>query len=291
MLASLNDLLPDAAQSGHAVPSFNIFGHEEAVAILRVAQSLGRGVILACNKEMADTLGVAAFAGMVRALGESASVPVCVHLDHCDDEARIHAALRAGFTSVMYDGSQRALEDNIARTARVAEVAHAFGASIEGEIGSVPYHEGRDHIKSELTHPEAAAAFARGSGVDAMAIAVGNVHRLTSAVAQIDFERLAGIEAVTSVPLVIHGTSGLREADLQRLKRTRVAKFNIGTTMRMTFSRSLRESLAADPEQFDRLTLMRPVIAALEVEARRVFSMLAADTASDAANDMRSAST
>lgn len=277
MLATLNDLLPDAAKSGYAVPCFNVFGTEEVVAILRAAQALGRGVILACNKEMADTLGVAAFAGMVRGLGETASVPVCVHLDHCYEEARIYAALRAGFTSVMYDGSQRPLEDNIARTARVAEVAHAFGASIEGEIGSVPYHEGRDHIKSELTQPDAAVAFAAGSGVDAMAIAVGNVHRLTSAVAEVDFERLARIEAVTTVPLVIHGTSGLREADLRRLKRTRVAKFNIGTTMRMTFSRSLRESLAAHPEQFDRLTLMKPVIAALEVEARRIFDMLAAD--------------
>jgi fructose-bisphosphate aldolase class II len=185
----------------------------------------------------------------------------------------------------MYDGSQLPLADNIARTARVADVAHAFGASLEGEIGSVPYHEGRDHIRSELTEPEAAATFAAASGIDAMAIAVGNVHRLTHASATIDFERLARIEALTTLPLVIHGSSGLREPDLRRLKRTRVAKFNIGTTMRQTFARSLRASLAAEPEQFDRLTLMRPVGSALEAEARRIFELLADESTTDVQMD------
>lgn len=275
MLVTLKDLLPAAAEGRYAVPCFNVFGNEEVMAVLAAAESLGRGVILACNKDMAADMGVLGFAGMVRGLASASTVPVVVHLDHCDDEEVICAALRAGFTSVMYDGSQLPLEDNIAHTARVACVAHAFGASIEGEIGSVPYTEGRDHIRSELTDPQEARAFAQRSGIDAMAISVGNVHRLPTASSQIDFERMAQIAAVTELPLVIHGTSGIREADLLRLKTMRVAKFNVGTTLRMAFARSLRASLAASPEQFDRLTLMKPVRVALQAEARRVMQVLA----------------
>ena len=274
MLVNLNDMLPAAANAGHAVACFNVFGNEEVVAVLAAAESLGRGVIIACNKDMASHLGVVGFAGMVRGLAAAASVPVCVHLDHCYEEDTVFAALRAGFTSVMFDGSQLTLEDNIARTARVALVAHAFGASIEGEIGSVPYTEGRDHIRSELTEPSDALAFAQLSGVDAMAISVGNVHRLQTTSTEIDFERVIRIAALTDLPLVIHGTSGIREADLLRLKTLRVAKFNIGTTMRMTFARSLRASLDADPAQFDRLVLMKPVLAALQAEAARVIQVL-----------------
>jgi fructose-bisphosphate aldolase class II len=138
----------------------------------------------------------------------------------------------------------------------------------------VPYTEGRDHIRRELTDPAEALAFAQQSGVDAMAVSVGNVHRMSSAASEIDFDRVERIAALTDIPLVIHGTSGIREEDLQRLKKMGVAKFNIGTTMRMTFARSLRASLAATPHQFDRMTLMRPVIKDLEAEACRMFGIL-----------------
>ncbi len=274
MLATLNDLLPAAADGHYALPCFNVFGSEEVVAILAAAEEAQRGVILACNKDMADHMGVVGFAGMVRGLAEAATVPVCVHLDHCYEEERIHAALHAGFTSVMFDGSQLPLADNIARTAAIVRLARGFGASVEGEVGSVPYTEGRDHIKSELTDPLEALAFAEQSGVDAMAISVGNVHRLTEAVSAIDFDLVQRIAACTRLPLVIHGTSGIREADIQRLKTLRVAKFNIGTTMRMTFNQSLRQSLADTPERFDRLQLMRPVVSALQAEARRMINLL-----------------
>ena len=274
MLVTLRELLPDAIRGCYAVPSFNIFGNEEAVAVIAAAEALGRGVIVACNKDMAEHMGVAGFAGMMRGLAQDARVPVCLHLDHCYDEDVVFAALRAGFTSVMFDGSQLPLQDNIASTARVATVAHAFGATIEGEVGSVPYTEGRDHIKRELTDPQDAACFAERSGVDAVAVSVGNVHRMTTATSVIDFERLQQISSRTQLPLVIHGTSGIRDADMRRLKTMRVAKFNISTTMRMTFAKSLRESLAEDDERFDRLALMKPVLRALQAEATRVMHML-----------------
>lgn len=274
MLVTLCDILPPAASGGYAVPCFNMFGPEEVHATIAAAEALQRPVILACNKEMADYMGVQGFAGMVQHAARAARVPVCIHLDHCDNEERIAAALEAGFTSVMYDGSQLPLEQNIANTARVAALARRHGASIEGEIGSVPYFEGRDHIKSELTLPADAQAFAERSGVDAMAIAVGNVHRLREPTATIDYERLAQIAALTQLPLVIHGTTGVPEADLRRLKTTRVAKFNIGTSMRLAFASSLRQSLARDPLAFDRLGLMVPVMLAVQAEAERCLRLL-----------------
>jgi fructose-bisphosphate aldolase class II len=277
MLVTLRELLPVAADGGYAVPCFNVFGNEEVVAIVGAAQTQERGVILACNKEMAEFMGVDGFFGMVSHAARSASVPVCVHLDHCDDEARILGALKAGFSSVMFDGSQLPLAQNISRTAAMAKLAHEFGASIEGEVGSVPYFEGRDHVKSELTSPADAHEFAVLSGVDAMAIAVGNIHRLREPTAKIDYDLLAQIEACTSVPLVIHGTTGISEEDLRKLKLRRISKFNIGTTMRMSFARSLRTSLAQDVDGFDRLTIMRPVVAALQAEATRILTLLGQD--------------
>lgn len=274
MLATLKDLLPPAADAGYAVPCFNVFGSEEVVAILAAATQAQRGVILACNKDMADHMGVLGFAGMTRGLADAANVPVCVHLDHCHEESRIHQALDSGFTSVMFDGSQLPLADNIARTAAIARLAQGYGASVEGEVGSVPYTEGRDHIKSELTDPQEALAFATHSGVDGMAISVGNVHRMTQALCQIDFALTERIAASTAIPLVIHGTSGIPEVDIQRLKGMRVAKFNIGTTLRQTFNRSLRQSLADSPDGFDRLQLMKPVVKALEAEALRMITLL-----------------
>ena len=250
MIVTLRELLPAAAVGGYAVPCFNVFGNEEAVAIVAAAQALERGVILACNKEMAEFMGVEGFFGMVSHAAKSASVPVCVHLDHCDDEARVVQALKAGFSSVMFDGSQLPLAQNISRTAAMAKIAHQFGASIEGEVGSVPYFEGRAHIKSELTSPADAQDFAEQSGVDAMAIAVGNIHRLREPTADIDYDLLGRIEACTSLPLVIHGTTGITDADLRKLKQRRVSKFNIGTTMRMTFARSLRSSWAESSERW-----------------------------------------
>lgn len=279
MLVNLRDILPAAAAGSYAVPCFNVFGPEEAYAIVAAAQELQLPAILACNKEMAEFMGVQGFAGMVQHVARQASVPVCIHLDHCDDESRIAAALESGFSSVMYDGSQLPLEQNIANTKRMATLAHSHGASIEGEIGSVPYFEGRDHVKSELTLPQEAAAFSRNSGIDAMAISVGNVHRLREPIATIDYERLAEIEALTNLPLVIHGTTGVPEADIQRLKSTRVAKFNIGTSMRLAFSTSLRRALADKPDTFDRLSLMKPVIQGVQAEALRCLTLLGPERA------------
>ena len=276
MRATLVDLLPPAVAGGWAVPCFNVFGFDEARALVRAATALDAPLILATNREMVDRDGTAQLGAQLGRLADDAAVPLCVHLDLCDDLARIRAAVDDGYTSVMYDGSQLPLEENVARCAEVVARAHAHGVSVEGEIGSVPYRDGRPHVRDELTEPAEAARFAADSGVDAVAVAVGNVHRLRETGSTIDFARLAAIRERVARPLVIHGASGIAADDRRRLARAGVAKFNIGTSLRQTFGRALREALAADPDEFDRLTLFAPVERALGAVAGEHLVLLGA---------------
>jgi fructose-bisphosphate aldolase, class II len=274
MLVNLAEILAPAAKGSYSVACFNVFGWEDAGAVVDAASGLGAPVILAVSLDFRRFMPLEVICVMLRSLAERAPVDVCVHLDHTYDIAELERAVDLGFTSVMYDGSQLPLEDNIAGARRVGDYAHAAGCSIEAEIGSVPYAEGRPHIKSELTEVSDAVRFAGEARVDAMAIAVGNIHRLQAPRAVIDFARLEQIALAVKVPLVIHGTSGILETDIARLARTRVAKFNIGTVLRQAFGRGLRETLARHPERFDRLEIMGEAMQTVRVEAARMIRLL-----------------
>jgi fructose-bisphosphate aldolase, class II len=274
MLTNLAKILAPAVDGGYGVACFNVFGWEDARAVIDAATETGAPVVLAANLDLRRLIPVEVIAVMLRRLAEDAPTPVCVHLDHTYEIAEVLRAVDAGFTSVMYDGSQLSLAENIAGTRRVAQYAHAAGCSVEGEIGSVPYAEGREHIKTELTSPMDAKRLAEESNLDAMAISLGNIHRLSAPRAKIDFSLLREIEAVVSVPLVIHGTSGIVDEDIARLTRTRVAKFNVATVLRQAFGRSLREIVARNLGVIDRLAMMRDVMPAITREATRMIRLL-----------------
>ncbi len=274
MLVNLAKILAPAVGGSYSVACFNIFGWEDARAVADAAIELRAPVILAVNLDFRRFMPLEAICVMLRSLAESAPVPVCIHLDHTYEVPEVLHAVDLGFTSVMYDGSQLPLEENIAGALRVAQYAHAAGCSVEAEIGSVPYADGRAHIKSELTEVSDAIRFAEDSAIDAMAVSVGNVHRLQTPGATIDFNRLAQIEASVKVPLVIHGTSGLFDQDIVRLARTRIAKFNIGTVLRQAFGRGLRETLARYPDRYDRLEIMRDAMPTVSRGAMRMIRLL-----------------
>ncbi len=274
MLVNLNQLLPEAAASNYAVPCFNVFGYEDAKAVVEAAEELNKPVILACNKDVIDFYGPETAAAMFLNLAKAATVPVCLHLDHTYDEEIIFKALKAGFSSVMFDGSQLPLEENIRRTRAVADVAHAVGASVEGEIGSVPYQEGRDHIKTIDTDPLEAGRFARESGADCVAISIGNVHRLTTQSTEVNFALLDQIAAEVEIPLVIHGASGIKDEDMHVLKQSQVSKFNIGTCLRQALGHNLRDFMNAEPEKFDRIYFMQKAMPFVKEEAIRNFKLL-----------------
>jgi fructose-bisphosphate aldolase class II len=277
MLVNLADILAPTAEGAYSVASFNVFGWEDARAVVDAAGALGAPVVLAVNMDFRQFMPLEVIAFMLRRLAVEAAAPVCVHLDHSYDLSEVRRAVDAGFTSVMYDGSQLALDENIAGTNAAVQYAHAAGCSVEAEVGSVPYAEGRAHIKSELTCAAHARRLAEESGADAVAISIGNVHRLTTPGVVIDFARLADIESLVRAPLVIHGTSGILESDIARLVRTRIAKFNIGTVLRQAFGAALRETLARHPERFDRLQIMSDVMSGVGLVATRLIGLLGWD--------------
>ncbi|MCK0167321.1 class II fructose-bisphosphate aldolase [Jannaschia sp. S6380] len=263
-LATLAEVLRPAMAGGYAVGGLVTLGWEDMRAYVAAAEAEGLPVILQAGPSCRAHTPLPVLGRMFRHLADAASIPVVAHLDHGYDAADCRAALDAGFTSVMFDGSRLPLDENIAATAAVARMAHDAGASCEGEIGFVGYAAGEG---SSGTDPDAAARFAEGTGVDAMAISVGNVHLQQRQEGGLDEDRLRAIEAVTDIPLVIHGGSGVPAAQRARLARTsRICKFNIGTELRMAFGTALRRALAADPEEFDRVALLRrthdPMVAA-----------------------------
>ncbi|MCJ7875026.1 class II fructose-bisphosphate aldolase [Phaeobacter sp. J2-8] len=267
-LATLAQVLQPALHGGSAVAGLVTLGWEDMCAYVAAAEAEGVPVILQAGPGCRDHTPLPVLGAMFRHLAEGASVPVVAHLDHgyCTEDCRI--AIDCGFTSVMFDGSGGPLQQNIDETAAIAEMAHAAGVSCEGEIGFVGYADG---AASTGTAPDEAAQFARETGVDAMAISVGNTHLQQKTGAGLDEDRIRAIEAVTDVPLVIHGGSGVPLDQRRHLARTsKICKFNIGTELRMVFGQSLRAALANDPAVFDRNAILRATQDPMISAARQV---------------------
>lgn len=263
-LATLSEVLQPALKQGYAVAGLVTLGWEDMRAFVAAAEAEGVPVILQAGPSCRAHTPLPVLGKMFRHLAEHASVPVVAHLDHGYTFDECKEALEAGFTSLMFDGSRKPLQQNIEETAAIAEMAHGAGISCEGEIGFVGYSGGE---QSAGTDPGEAARFARDTGVDAMAISVGNVHLQTDREGGLDEARIRAIEAVTDVPLVIHGGSGVPLEQRTRLARTSsICKFNIGTELRMVFGDALRQAVNRDPARFDRVAILKethdPVLAA-----------------------------
>lgn len=273
-LATLTDVLPGALRGGYAVAGLVCLGWEDMRAYALAAAAERAPVILQAGPSCRAHTPLPVLGRMMRHLAEEVEVPVVVHLDHGYTAEECRIAIDSGFTSVMYDGSRHPLAQNIAETARIAEMAHAAGLSCEGEIGFVGYAGG---AASAGTDPEEAAVFARDSGVDALAVSVGNVHLQQGHEGGLDEPRLRAIEALTAVPLVIHGGSGVPPAQRARLAAgSRIAKFNIGTELRMAFGAALRQAVAADPDRFDRIAILKETHDPVFTAARAVIRGLGA---------------
>jgi fructose-bisphosphate aldolase class II len=273
-LATLKDVLQPALTGGYAVAGLVTLGWEDMRAYVNAAEAEGLPVILQAGPSCRANTPLPILGKMFRTLAETVSVPVVAHLDHGYTFEECQEALDSGFTSLMYDGSRKPLAQNIDETARIVEIAHAAGISCEGEIGFVGYSEGENSLG---TDPEEAAIFARNSGVDAMAISVGNVHLQQNHEGGLDEVRIRAIEALTEVPLVIHGGSGVPLEQRQRLARTsKVCKFNIGTELRLGFGKSIRQILADDGEVFDRIQILKQVEPDLQAAAQFALRGIAA---------------
>jgi fructose-bisphosphate aldolase, class II len=260
-LATLRDVL----QNDRAIAGLVVLGWEDARAYVEAADETGIPIVLQAGPACRKYTPIPVLGKMFRHLAEQARVPIVCHIDHAITLQECIEGIDHGFTSVMIDGSRLPISENIALTQSVVEMARKAGVSVEGEVGQVGYMTG---AASAMTTPDEAQRFDQESGADALAISIGNVHLNTEKTNGIDWAALRAIEAVTKLPLVLHGGSGIPLEVRRRLAlESRVAKFNFGTELRMAFGKALRKSLADQPDSFDRIALLAPTIAALRVEA------------------------
>ncbi len=273
-LVTLSDVLQPALARGYAVAGLVTLGWEDMRAYVAAAEAENCPVILQAGPGCREHTPLPVLAAMFRYLAENASVPVVAHLDHGYSFDECKQAIDCGFSSVMYDGSRKPLNQNIDETAAIAAVAHAAGVSCEGEIGFVGYASGEE---SNGTDPAEAATFASETNVDAMAVSVGNVHLQQDSQSLLDEEKIRAIQSVCDVPLVIHGGSGVEPAQRQSLARhSAICKYNIGTELRMAFGTALRSAVNDDPERFDRVSILKDTHEPLVAATRKVLGLIKA---------------
>ena len=272
-VANLVEVLKPALAGRYGVGGLVVLGWEDARAYVEAAEELGVAVILQAGPGCRKHTPVPILGKMFRYLAEQAKVPVVCHIDHALTVEECVQGIEHGFTSVMIDGSALPISKNIELTSRVAEIAHRAGVSVEGEVGVVGYMSG---AASAHTSPDEAQQFDKESGADALAVSIGNVHLNTEKTSGIDFEALRAIEAVTTLPLVLHGGSGIPlDARMKLARETRVKKFNIGTELRLAFGASLRKYFNENPQSFDRNVILGATIKDVKAETVKVLRSLA----------------
>jgi fructose-bisphosphate aldolase class II len=248
-LVGTGELVASASARGGAVAAINIITLEHAEAIVAAAQACATAVILQVSQNtVAFHHGqLAPIAAAAVALARTASVPVALHLDHITDDSLIAAAAAAGFSSVMYDGSARSYPDNVARTARACRTARADGLWVEAELGYVggkPDAPQSAHAPGVRTDPDEAEQFVQETGVDALAVAVGSSHAMTTRDAVLDVALIEKLRARVSVPLVLHGSSGVPDQELRGAIAAGIAKVNVGTALNVAMTAAIRRVLA-----------------------------------------------
>ena len=274
MLVTLKDTLQKALKNNYAVAGLVTLGWEDMMAYVEAAEKENCPVILQAGPSCRQHTPLPILGKMFNYLAENACIPVVAHLDHGYTQEECKIAVDSGFSSIMFDGSKKSLNENIDETAKICELAHAAGISCEGEIGFVGYSGGES---SSGTDPEEASKFAVDTKIDAMAISVGNVHLQENNEGGLDEDRIRAIEEVTDVPLVIHGGSGVPVSQRTFLSQnSKICKFNIGTELRSSFGNALREAVNTDPERFDRVQILKDTHEPLVEKTRSVLRALKA---------------
>ena len=232
MLVNLNEVLKKAQKGKYAVGLFNTTDTDMLQAVIEAAEESNSPVILGTAEVLLPYGELKLIAPSVIAAAKRAQVPVVVHYDHGLTFDRCIEALKLGFSSIMFDGSAKPYEQNIAETREMVKIAHAFGATVEGEIGHVGEAAKEDNLLTDMyTTPEEAKAYLEATGVDALAVAIGSAHGVYKKKPMLNIERLKEISSTVKVPLVLHGGSGLSDDDFKNTIRNGIAKVNIFTDL------------------------------------------------------------
>ncbi|MFY9134261.1 MAG: class II fructose-bisphosphate aldolase [Bacillota bacterium] len=245
-LRSMTELL-DTVEVGYAVIAFNFIGLDDLKGVMKAVERNQTPVILQVSQGAAAHLGLDYAAALARVAANASAVPVCLHLDHATSIELILKAISSGFTSVMFDGSRLPFEQNLEMTARVVEMAHDVGVSVEAELGNIggkeddPQGNGDGQV---LVEPSQACEFVAATGIDALAPSVGTAHGLYKGTPDIRFDLISSLVELIDVPLVLHGGSDIPDAVLQKAIRLGMRKVNVGTDLQVAHVQALREALA-----------------------------------------------
>jgi fructose-bisphosphate aldolase, class II len=272
-LANGLEVLSRARREHYGVGAFNCINIEFLRAVVDTAVSMNSPVILALTPGALKYSGWEALFGAARALADAAPVPVVIHLDHGTKIEEVEHAARLGFSSIMIDGAALSFEENIAITKRAVQIAHAAGASLEAELGEIGGKEEEIESGGVMTDPARVPEFVSSTGLDVLAPAFGSVHQKEKRDASLDLVRLELIAAATTAPLVLHGGSGVPKDQVQGAIARGVAKVNVGTEMQRTFTRVLRESLAANPSEWDARKFLKPASLAVAAAVQERIEM------------------
>jgi ketose-bisphosphate aldolase len=231
MMINFTELLKDARRHKYAVGSFNVYSYETIRGVIEAGRELGYPTIVAFAEGYLQNMDLDEVFAIVHTMACKSSLPVVLHLDHCRSVNNIVKAIRAGFTSVMFDGSSLPIEENVKKSAEVVAIAHAVGVSVEAELGALAGGEfsNEESHKEVYTDPGQASYFVRMTGIDALAVSIGTVHGMYKGTPRIDVGVLKNIAERVDIPLVLHGGSGTPEEVIHECIRNGISKINVNT--------------------------------------------------------------
>jgi fructose-bisphosphate aldolase class II len=274
-LVGTRDIMDAAVVSGTGVGAFNVIHLETAEGLVAGAEAAGLPVVLQISQNCAQYHGgLEPIALGTMAIARAASVPVAVHLDHAEDEELADRAISLGFGSIMFDASHLEYRANVEATRRVARRAHVAGVYVEAELGQV-FGKGGAHQPGVRTDTIEAREFVEATGVDALAVAVGSSHAMTERTATLDTTLIGELHDAVTVPLVLHGSSGASDAELQQAIRAGMTKINVSTHFGGHFTRAIRDYLAEHPAAVDSRTYLARGREAVQDEAARLLRLFA----------------
>ena len=252
-LVTTKQLLLDAQKGGYAVGAFNVENMEMVQAVVAAAEELRSPEIMQTTPSTVKYANLNYFYENVKVAAQESSVPVVIHLDHGNSFELAMQAYRTGYTSIMIDGSHEGFEDNIALTSAVVKACHPGEVPIEAELGKVGGKE--DDLDGgegdPYTNPQEAAEFVERTGIDSLAVAIGTAHGVYKGVPKLDFSRLSEIRKAVSIPLVLHGTSGVPDEDVAECIKRGICKVNYATDLRIAFTKGINQVLKENPDTID----------------------------------------
>lgn len=272
MYVTLKEVLTEATALNMAIGAFNTHNLEMLPAIIRAAEKQKTPVIIQTSCGTANYVGHKNLVAVCKSMSEELGVDLVLHLDHAKDFAEIRKAIRAGYSSVMYDGSSLPFKENILGTKQVVNFAREYGVSVEAELGMVGGTEDGIVVSQEqvfYTNPEDAVIFVEETNIDALAVAIGTNHGQYMSKTAVNFEQLRKINEVVAIPLVIHGGTGVKEEDVRRVIDLGIRKFNVGTELLVSWNRKSKECYDTHKENTSNRDNVEPSLATIEQVVQR----------------------